>query len=174
MKRVFKHINTSACISLWSLVNDKWITSAEMFQSWYYFERPHSSVNSLPPADQTIPALNKRDSTDDIVCTTKLGGLLKTYSRRAAWSQILDFFADHCQTKLPVRIDIEKVIVFRLSATWRMLAYVSIWSKWKDSKQIWCYYRRIIFMQSICIPRPFSNQSSIRFAKYSRNRKKSS
>jgi len=24
------------------------------FQSWYNFQRPHSSVNSLPPADQTM------------------------------------------------------------------------------------------------------------------------
>ena len=50
----------------------------------YNYERPHSSVNHLPPGDQTIPIVGNRDSKEDIVCTTRLGGLLKNHSRRAA------------------------------------------------------------------------------------------
>ena len=54
------------------------------FQTWYNSERPHSSVNHLPPGDQTMPIVGNRDSKEDIVCTTRLGGLLKNHSRRAA------------------------------------------------------------------------------------------
>ncbi|MBV09888.1 MAG: hypothetical protein CMN21_11805 [Rubinisphaera sp.] len=54
------------------------------FQTWYNYERPHSSVNHLPPGDQTMQLLQNFDSTRDVVCTTRLGGLLKSYSRRAA------------------------------------------------------------------------------------------
>ncbi|WP_339748766.1 integrase core domain-containing protein [uncultured Rubinisphaera sp.] len=53
-------------------------------QAWYNYERPHSSVNYLPPGDQTMPNLPISESTRDVVCATRLGGLLKNYTRRAA------------------------------------------------------------------------------------------
>ena len=54
------------------------------FQTWYNYERPHWSVNHLPPGDQTMTILLISESTRDVVCTTRLGRLLKSYSRRAA------------------------------------------------------------------------------------------
>jgi len=54
------------------------------FQAWYNYERPHSSVNHLPPGDQTMPIVGNRDTEKDVICETRLGGLLKNYTRRAA------------------------------------------------------------------------------------------
>ncbi|HBN74942.1 MAG TPA: hypothetical protein DD473_03790 [Planctomycetaceae bacterium] len=54
------------------------------FRTWYNYERTHSSMNHLPPGDQTMPIVRISDSTRDVVCTTRLGGLLKNYTRRAA------------------------------------------------------------------------------------------
>ena len=49
------------------------------FQTWYNYERPHSPVNHLPPGDQTMPIVGNRDSEKEVVCTTRLSGLLKSY-----------------------------------------------------------------------------------------------
>ncbi|HBN77037.1 MAG TPA: hypothetical protein DD473_14715 [Planctomycetaceae bacterium] len=46
------------------------------FQTWYNYERPHSSVNHLPPGDQTMPIVRISDTIRIIVCTTRLSGLL--------------------------------------------------------------------------------------------------
>ncbi|HBN79463.1 MAG TPA: hypothetical protein DD473_27310 [Planctomycetaceae bacterium] len=54
------------------------------FQTWYNYERPHSSVNHLPPGDQTMPIVGNRDPGKDVVCEARLGGLLKNYTHRAA------------------------------------------------------------------------------------------
>lgn len=44
---------------------------------WFNNERGHSARNGLPPEEKTI-------RRQDVVCTTRLGGLLKHYSRQAA------------------------------------------------------------------------------------------
>lgn len=54
------------------------------FQAWYNFERPHSSRDFLPPATESPPEPNETIRLNDVVCETRLGGVLKSYSRRAA------------------------------------------------------------------------------------------
>ena len=52
--------------------------------NWYNTERPHSARDHLPPSWDLPPEPNNRVSPNEIVCTTRLGGLLKSYARRAA------------------------------------------------------------------------------------------
>jgi putative transposase len=47
-------------------------------------ERPHSAHDHLPPAYEKPPEPHVSLKMSDVVCTTRLGGLLKSYSRRAA------------------------------------------------------------------------------------------
>ena len=53
-------------------------------QNWYNAHRPHSARDHLPPAWDKPPEPNNTVSPSEIVCTTRLGGLLKSYTRRAA------------------------------------------------------------------------------------------
>ena len=50
----------------------------------YNRERPHSARGHLPPAYESPPEPVETIKPGNIVCTTRLGGLLKSYSRRAA------------------------------------------------------------------------------------------
>lgn len=50
----------------------------------YNRERPHSARSHLPPACESPPEPNATISLRDVVCRTRLGGLLKSYERRAA------------------------------------------------------------------------------------------
>lgn len=52
--------------------------------TWYNSERPHSVRDHLPPACEKPPAPQVSLKMSEVVCTTRLGGLLKSYSRRAA------------------------------------------------------------------------------------------
>ncbi|RLS57944.1 MAG: hypothetical protein DWH91_03410, partial [Planctomycetota bacterium] len=52
--------------------------------AWYNGERPHSSRDHLPPASEKPPDPQVSLKISEVVCTTRLGGLLKSYSRRAA------------------------------------------------------------------------------------------
>ena len=54
------------------------------FTAHYNRERPHEPRSHLPPACETPPEPVKTLSARDIVCTTRLGGLLRSYERRAA------------------------------------------------------------------------------------------
>jgi putative transposase len=53
-------------------------------QNWYNAERPHSKRDHLPPGWDKPPNANNTATSSEIVCTTRLGGLLNSYSRRAA------------------------------------------------------------------------------------------
>ena len=53
-------------------------------QDWYNSDRSHSSRDHLPPGWDKPPEPNNTASPSEIVCTTRLGGLLNSYSRRAA------------------------------------------------------------------------------------------
>ena len=53
-------------------------------QAWYNKERPHSARDHLPPACEKRPDPRTTLKMSEVVCTTRLGGLLKSYSRRAA------------------------------------------------------------------------------------------
>ncbi|MCA9110958.1 MAG: integrase core domain-containing protein, partial [Planctomycetaceae bacterium] len=50
----------------------------------YNSDRPHSAKNHLPPDFAESPDQTTDITSRDIVCTTRLGGLLKSYMRRAA------------------------------------------------------------------------------------------
>jgi putative transposase len=52
--------------------------------AWYNKERPHSARDHLPPACEKPPEAQVSLKMSEVVCTTRLGGLLKSYSRRAA------------------------------------------------------------------------------------------
>lgn len=54
------------------------------FQRWYNHERGHTARDHLPPACDQKPDPVQSLKPGDIVCTTRLGGHLKAYSRRAA------------------------------------------------------------------------------------------
>ncbi len=53
-------------------------------QNWYNSERSHSSRDHLPPGWDKPPKVDNSAIPSEIVCTTRLGGLLNSYSRRAA------------------------------------------------------------------------------------------
>jgi len=54
------------------------------FATHYNRERPHEACGHLPQASESPPEANESVNPRDIVCTTRLGGTLKSYSRRAA------------------------------------------------------------------------------------------
>jgi|GEM_PF-2254816 len=54
------------------------------FAIHYNRERPHEARDHLPPACESPPEPVETIRPGDVVCTTRLGGLLRSYSRRAA------------------------------------------------------------------------------------------
>jgi putative transposase len=54
------------------------------YQVWFNTERAHSSRNHLPPTWESAPLPVVKLRSKDVVCTTRLGGVLRSYSRRAA------------------------------------------------------------------------------------------
>ena len=55
-----------------------------LLQDWYNTQRPHSARDHLPPSWDDPPSPNNTAPPCELVCTTRLGGLLKSYVRRAA------------------------------------------------------------------------------------------
>jgi putative transposase len=54
------------------------------FQVHYNRERPHEACGHLPPGADPPSTLPLRTKPTDIVCTTRLGRLVKSYERRIA------------------------------------------------------------------------------------------
>ena len=52
--------------------------------TWYNAERSHSSRDHFPPGWDKPPNVDNTAIASEIVCSSRLGGLLKSYSRRAA------------------------------------------------------------------------------------------
>lgn len=50
----------------------------------YNRERPHEARGHLPPGIEKPPETNDAIRPDDVVYSSRLGGLLKPYERRAA------------------------------------------------------------------------------------------
>jgi putative transposase len=50
----------------------------------YNRERPHQGPGHLPPDGEKPPETNDAIRPNDVVCSSRLGGLLKHYERRAA------------------------------------------------------------------------------------------
>jgi len=56
----------------------------QQFEAWYNTERPHEACGHLPPAMEAEPEERTTIRRGDVVCNMRLGGALKSYSRRAA------------------------------------------------------------------------------------------
>jgi len=70
------------CLDQFVVINEQQLNViGHEFQTWYNYERPHSEKNGLPSGDQREMAAGE---VVDVVCQTRLGGLLKSYSNRAA------------------------------------------------------------------------------------------
>ena len=54
------------------------------FQAWYNYERPHAARDHLPPGLESPPQSTATIRLKDVVCETRLGGVLKSYLRRVA------------------------------------------------------------------------------------------
>ncbi len=52
--------------------------------AWYNRERRHSARNHLPPGCEKPPEQQVTIKRNEVVCKPRLGGLLKSYPRRAA------------------------------------------------------------------------------------------
>ncbi len=73
------------CLNKFVIVAEKHLDHiCRIWSRHYNEERPHSSRDHLPP-DFTVPPEEVTSiRLNDIVCTTKLGGVVCSYSRRAA------------------------------------------------------------------------------------------
>jgi putative transposase len=54
------------------------------YQACFNTDRPHSSRDHWPPTWESAPPRVETLRLKDVVCTTRLGGMLRSYSRRAA------------------------------------------------------------------------------------------
>jgi putative transposase len=73
------------CLNKFVIVSERHLNYICRFWSRHYNEeRPHSSRNHLPPDFTTSPQEATTVRLSDIVCTSKLGGVIHSYSRRAA------------------------------------------------------------------------------------------
>ncbi|MFN5586865.1 MAG: integrase core domain-containing protein, partial [Planctomyces sp.] len=75
------------CLNKFVIVAEKHLDHICRIWSCHYNEgRPHSSRDHLPPNLTAPPEEATTIRVSDIVCTSKLGGVIHSCSRRAAWS----------------------------------------------------------------------------------------
>ncbi|MCX7386359.1 MAG: integrase core domain-containing protein [Planctomycetales bacterium] len=73
------------CLNKFVIVAEKHLDHVcRVWSRHYNKERPHSSRDYLPPEFTSPPAEVNVVCLSDIVCTSKLGGVIHSYSRRAA------------------------------------------------------------------------------------------
>ncbi len=73
------------CLNKFVIVAEKHLDHiCRVWSRHYNEERPHSSRDHLPPDFIAPPEEATCIRVDDIVCTSKLGGVINTCSRRAA------------------------------------------------------------------------------------------
>jgi putative transposase len=73
------------CLNKFVIVAEKHLDHiCRVWSRHYNEERPHSARQHLPPDFTTAPDEVTSIRTSDIVCTSKLGGVIHSYSRRAA------------------------------------------------------------------------------------------
>lgn len=76
---------TFECLDRFVIVSERHLNVINQeLQCWYNLERPHSSRDFLPPAADSPPEPQETIRVNDVVYETRLGGVLKSYSRRAA------------------------------------------------------------------------------------------
>ncbi|MFO0179228.1 MAG: integrase core domain-containing protein [Planctomyces sp.] len=75
------------CLNKFVIVAEKHLDHiCRIWSRHYNEERPHSSRDHLPPNFTAPPEEATTIRVSDIVCTSKLGGVIHSCSRRAAWS----------------------------------------------------------------------------------------
>ena len=73
------------CLNKFVIVAEKHLDHVcRVWSRHYNEERPHSAREHLPPDFTAAPDEVTSIRTSDIVCTSKLGGVIQSYSRRAA------------------------------------------------------------------------------------------
>ena len=73
------------CLNKFVIVAEKHLDHiCRIWSRQYNEERPHSSRNHLPPDFTASPVETTTVRLNDVVCTSKLGGVIRSYSRRAA------------------------------------------------------------------------------------------
>ena len=73
------------CLDRFVIVAERHLNCVNRKCRLYYIrERPHEGCGHLPPECEKPPEPAASIQTRDVVCTTRLGGLPKAYSRRAA------------------------------------------------------------------------------------------
>jgi len=65
----------------------------------YDWERPHESPGHLPPGMEQPPETAATVRPDDVICSSRLGGLLKHYERRAAREVMSAAYAGRCRSR---------------------------------------------------------------------------
>lgn len=73
------------CLDKFVVVNERHLNLINReFLYWYNHERPHSARDFLRPGCQSPAGPRDSIKLKDVVCESRLGGVLKSYSRRAA------------------------------------------------------------------------------------------
>jgi transposase InsO family protein len=73
------------CLDEFVIVAEKHLDHiCRIWSRHYNEERPHSSRNHLPPDFTAPPVEATTVRLNDVVCTSKLGGVIRSCSRRAA------------------------------------------------------------------------------------------
>lgn len=73
------------CLNRFVIVSERHLDYISRVWSRHYNEeRPHSAREHLPPESQAPPEAATVIRVSDIVCTSRLGGVINSYSRRAA------------------------------------------------------------------------------------------
>ncbi len=73
------------CLDRFVIVSERHLNLINKeFQNWYNHLRPHSARDYLPPGCKSHPEPRSTIRINDVVCETRLGGVLKSYSRRSA------------------------------------------------------------------------------------------
>ena len=73
------------CLDRFVIVSERHLNVINReFQAWYNFDRPHSARYFLPTGWAAEPEPRVSFRLNAVVCETRLGGVLKSYSRRAA------------------------------------------------------------------------------------------
>lgn len=73
------------CLNKFVIVSERHLNYiCRIWSRHYNEERPHSARDHLPPDFRAAPEDNSVVRVNDIVCTSKLGGVIHSYSRRAA------------------------------------------------------------------------------------------
>ena len=83
------------CLDKFVVVNEMHLNLINReFQSWYNYERPHSSRDHLPPGCESPPEEWATVKLNDVVCETRLGGALNADFRTALFRDTFSYLRE--------------------------------------------------------------------------------